>query len=625
MAQLRAKQIRLNAPGDLLVGATNGNGSVLTFPAAPAAGTVLRAGASSLEYGTLTGSEIGLAAISGLTASTVQAGIAELFGEIGDLGNELDTTQTSIGLDTNGTLPEDIFDDLNFISDASTSVIGALISLDANVQTAIQGLGSGAIADIQAELDRTQLTVGTATNGGRVLYANEFFISNGDGIDPGELGTPIDSHHTAIGKLDAAIEAQRIARVNADNDLQSELNATQTGAGLAQTGAYVPHGDTVPYIGDDGVGGPFTTFATSLHDADRILALRIQDANEGLSELSVSFGTVIENIIDSTGLTFDDEDPDASGLLPFYSSGNFIVQGSALVPEDGPNPEIPAVDPDSHHVAIGKLDAALGDLSDDVAQLAGFDTLKFKGTVAGDITAGDFATLTATYSVGSVLRITGTGAADFAETGLSVLVGDFVALAENDPNNVWVKFDNTDPTITTKAGSSIVVDPTPTGVELSITKTNLESANNAITVTGGTGKLVGNAAASITFNPGNVNFADLAQTGAPGAGQANRYLRWTGTGIEYVDLDLDPANLGVTVNVEEDVVVGAAPAQTGYDFTLDSLPVGDIAVYINGIKLRTTGYSLDEDEVTLNEAVIGYSVEEGDVISVSYATLVTTP
>jgi len=92
---------------------------------------------------------------------------------------------------------------------------------------------------------------------------------------------------TAIGELDAQVDtnAQAISqevtdRTNADGAIQTELDATQTGAGLGADGTYAANG-----------GANYISTATSLKNADNLLDAQLKSTQDDLDALETSFAT----------------------------------------------------------------------------------------------------------------------------------------------------------------------------------------------------------------------------------------------------------------------------------------------------------------------------------------------
>lgn len=109
---------------------------------------------------------------------------------------------------------------------------------------------------------------------GNVLpdYSSVYYIIDGDSLT------------TAIGKLDAqakvnadAIAAEVTARTNGDSALQTELNSTQSGAGLNADGTYTAIG-----------GANYISTATSLKNADQLLDAQLKSVADDVAALELS-------------------------------------------------------------------------------------------------------------------------------------------------------------------------------------------------------------------------------------------------------------------------------------------------------------------------------------------------
>lgn len=736
MAQLRAKQIKLAAADDLLIGGANGNGTVLSKGTAGQVLKVLAGGALGYEKAaaadtTFTG--------EGITATDVQAAIIEVAGlveaeetratgaeealqtaiddvaadlttEVTDrtaadtaIQTELDATQAGAGLSAAGAYTSEttsnyinaattlkgadmlldaaikaVADDLAELTGgegvslatlqdeldavetavgltaagefdatknagsthtgvaAATSVMdtvmavdAALASAEAAIDTRIDTVESDATAlearvdtaeaditaletaladevtratdaeaDLQAELDATQATVGTATDGAPVFYANGNYIVQGaaeDATDPENVIPAVtpDNHRVAIGKLDAALKAEEVARGTAVSTLQSEVDATQAGAGLEVTGAYVAP-----------VGSNYLGSATTLKGADVALDTAIKAVADSVTALengSVgALGDEVDAIESAIGLNTD-------GTLAAFATGGH-AEGKTTY-----KAAVEAID-----AALVTAEADIVALQDAVQAATNLDALVFKGVITGATNQAALEAIEATAEEGDVYRIGSTGAESFADQGFDVNVGDFVAyigLVTEGEEQVgkWVKFDNTDPVVSAAGGETalVVSGNTYSGFELSITKDDIESASDAIVITGGTGAAFANV--SFDLDASKINFADLAGAGAPGVATDGMFLKWDDTAgaIVYVTA----AELGATVAVEEDFTPAAA---ANVSFTLTNAPVGDIAVYMNGVKLKKAGFSVTGSTVTLVDATNGYPYETGDVLSVSY-------
>jgi hypothetical protein len=743
MAQLRAKQIKLAAAGDLLVGGQDGNGTILTKGTD---GQILKIVAGGLAYANNTAADIAFSPLGDIEATTVQAAIAEVASDaadaltgatdaleatISDLQDELDATQTGAGLAADGSyvadttteyldaatslknadfildgkikeLADDLaelagggtgtslaslqtevdaiqtavglnadgtFDNTGYAGSthtavaAATTVKGAILAVDAALAaeetaraaaddaldarldtaegeidtlqadvTALEGdladeVAARIAADsaLQAELDLTQATVGTATSGAPVFYANGNYIIQGaaevpetsEGVGDAVPAVTPDTHHAAIGKLDAALKAEEIARGAADTFIQAELDATQAGAGLASTGAY-----EAPTTSN------YLNTATTLKGADLLLDAALKVVADDLAALETAQGadlTALQTEVDliETGLGFG-----ADGSKPAFTSTNYVAAGDTVV------------------AAVNKLDTQVKTNADDiVAANERIDALGAAFNYVGVLGSGAFTAFAAgadaasatdleglaagQKDAGDYYKVGGDGYFKMGEAGTPVFVKQNDGIVFNTLGGFDV-IDNTNSNVlaganiavtgSTDTGFTVALDgivPVANGgtgvAELAdIVGADSGDAADAIVITGGTGAVI--ADVTIGLDPSKVKFSTLAESGLPGAGQDGRFLRWNNTTktIEYVTA----AQLGATVRVEEDFApVTAANAEV----TLANAPVGDIQVFINGVKLKKAGFSISGSTVTLVDSANGYGIETGDTLSVSYS------
>jgi len=177
--------------------------------------------------------------------------------------SELDATQVGAGLGADGSYTANGAS--NYIS-AATSMKDADDKLDAQVKVNADGLAAeivnrgNADSAIQSELDATQAGAGLEVDGSYVANGASNFIS------------AATSMKDADNKMDAQIKvntdglaAEVTDRTNADSALQSELDQTQTGAGLGVGGIYSANG-----------ASNYVSSATSLKDADDKLDAQIK-------------------------------------------------------------------------------------------------------------------------------------------------------------------------------------------------------------------------------------------------------------------------------------------------------------------------------------------------------------
>jgi len=738
MAQLRAKQIKLTNPGDLLIGGTQGNGTVLP---AGGNGQVLKVLAGGLVYSDNDAEDIAFTPAGTIAATTVQAAIAEvatdaaaalataeaaLDGRLDVLeGQNLDTrldaaeddiialqaelgaTQAGAGLGTDGAYGTNT--GTNYLN-AATTLKGADLALDAAIKTVADGLtalgtanGNG-LAALQTEVDAIETGVGLNADGtytppvgtsyvtapntlkgaivaldtalsdvdtayqaadaaldGRLdtvetnLSAAEEDIltiiqsaglGNG-GIFPlnygnaildstlpvggapvttlrladvrlaqeiqivqGELGTLT----TTVGTLQTDLNDEITDRIAADSALDTRIDATNTGAGLGITGAYPTEAaDLTNYLGA----------ATSLFDADTILDSEIKNLADELVLLQgggsgtslTSLQTEVDNLQLDLGFN------SMTGRKPDFTNTNVIDAT------------------DSVFVAIDKLDERAGFVDTEILRLdtriddlgAAFNYVGVLGGLgyeafAGGIDAGSATDLnglaTGEKDAGDYYKVSADGFFKVGPAGTPFLVKANDGIVWNTAGGVDV-IDNTNANVL--AGTNIgVTGSSDTGFTVSLAGVvpvaNGGTGKAALEdVTAGSSKIALGAGAtgsvvnafSIDVVPSEILFSTLGQVGTPVDG---RFLRWNGTSstIEYVTA----AQLGATVRVEEDFAPSTAVDAT---VALANTPIGDIQVFINGIKLKKAGYSVTGLNVTLNDVANGYGIETGDTLSVSYS------
>ena len=170
----------------------------------------------------------------------------------------------------------------NFVSVTGSADTGYTVDLDAGFKARVatveantvvlQGnvASQGAlISGLQTEVDAVEAAVGLNSNGTVTLGSSNYF---------GNATTLL----SALKAVDAAVKANsdsfaaaNAALVAKDTSLQAELDATQTGAGLAANGAYVANASS-NYLGN----------AVSLADADNKLDAAIKQVQTGLATLS---------------------------------------------------------------------------------------------------------------------------------------------------------------------------------------------------------------------------------------------------------------------------------------------------------------------------------------------------
>lgn len=192
----------------------------------------------------------------GLNTTAISNEETRALGVEGNIQTEVDAIETGAGLETDGSYTADSGAD--YIA-AATSLKNADSLLDDQVKSnaddisALQGLVSGSTGDIQTELDDTQAGAGLTVDGDYVVDSGSNYITGATSL--------ANADHV----LDAAIKTEEIARIANDVAQQTEIDDTQTGAGLDANGDYTAD-----------AGSNYITGATSLKNADSVLDAQIK-------------------------------------------------------------------------------------------------------------------------------------------------------------------------------------------------------------------------------------------------------------------------------------------------------------------------------------------------------------
>ena len=157
-------------------------------------------------------------------------------GNIQDLQDEVDDTQSSVGLNSDGTLPA--YANNNSFA-ANASIKAAVEGVDAQVAlntTAIASLGSSqAITDLQAELDASQASVGLNSDGTYSAHSGSNYMDSDTSVKGAlsSLDSQIKTNEDAIAlKADAtslsSVDARLITAEGEIDTLQSEMDAVES-------------------------------------------------------------------------------------------------------------------------------------------------------------------------------------------------------------------------------------------------------------------------------------------------------------------------------------------------------------------------------------------------------------
>ena len=204
---------------------------------------------------------------------------------------ELDLTQAGAGLGTDGTYSADLL--TNYIS-LATSLKDADKKLDTALNTTDEALAQEVIdrTDADSALDTRVTTVESQVNGN---IGDLTTLTTDVKTDLVSALNEVDDH-TDTNAANLATEVTN--RTDADATIQSELDATQVGAGLGVNGAYTAN-----------ALNNYTTLATSLTNADDLLDAEIKanaDTTNALDTRVTTVETQVNgNIGDLTSLTTD--------------------------------------------------------------------------------------------------------------------------------------------------------------------------------------------------------------------------------------------------------------------------------------------------------------------------------
>lgn len=224
-----------------------------------------------------------------------------------EVQTEIDDIESGAGLEADG----------SYLADQTTNYLTAATSLknaDFILDSTIQG--------VQNELDSTQNGAGLGSSGTYTANASSNYLTTATSLKDA------DNKLDAQSKTNAdAIAAETTARQNADvtintsiTNLQSEVDAIETGAGLNTDGTYTANG-SANYI----------STATSLKDADNKLDTQVKtnaDAIANLGTVTVAgIQTEVDAIETGAGLNTD-------GTYTADSNSNYITTATSLKDAD---------------------------------------------------------------------------------------------------------------------------------------------------------------------------------------------------------------------------------------------------------------------------------------------------
>ncbi len=254
--------------------------------------------------------------------------VARAEGAEAALQTELDAVVSSVGLAADGTL-----EGVTFTNSAAgaTSIVAAINAVAADAAAS----GSG----LQGEVDAIEAAAGLATGGTYIANTGTNYINGAttlagaDVLLDAAIKFEADRAIAAEGVLTTNLAAEVARATDAEADLQTELDATQAGAGLNADGTYTAN-EEANYIGT----------ATSLVDADnkldaaikvnadaiaseaaaRISADAALDGRVDTLEASVDTGRLSQSSLDARYVNVDGDT--MTGALLFSGAGAIISQ-----------------------------------------------------------------------------------------------------------------------------------------------------------------------------------------------------------------------------------------------------------------------------------------------------------
>jgi hypothetical protein len=272
---------------------------------------------------------------------------------------------------------------------------------------------------------------------GRVWYNSTdkcFRQSTLDGV-----GAVVVRTFATLEEVTAAVAAEEAARIAADAAIQSELDATQAGAGLSAAGAYVAP-----------VGSNYLGSATSLKDADSILDGAVKTVADNLAT-EISRATGVEDALDARLDTVEANYVKKDGTVAM--TGDLNLDGNSIINVATP---------------VASTDAAnKGYVDTQIAALG--NAFEYVGVVEGGADAGsalDLETLTQ-KSAGDYYKVSVAGYFKVGSGGTPFYANVGDGLVWNISSGVD-KIDNTDSTVSGTASFIAVTGSADTGFVVDI-------------------------------------------------------------------------------------------------------------------------------------------------------------
>lgn len=263
-------------------------------------------------------------------------------------------------------------------------IVGGPDSSPAAIDAAVDRTITNAerIAELQIELNASQTGAGLEADGSFVAPANTNYLSDASSLKDADV------------RLDTALKAEVDRAIDAEGELQSELDATQAGAGLEPDGSYVAEEE---YDSEDAVDGAhYIHTATSLKSADKILdtALKTESdrAKAAEADLDARIDDVEADLADEVAARTDADAALQTELDTTQTGAGLNPDGSYTAPEDTNYLSLAT----SLKDADVRLDAAIKAVTDSVAALgAAFNYVGVLSGGADEANAFDMSSLLA--------------------------------------------------------------------------------------------------------------------------------------------------------------------------------------------------------------------------------------
>lgn len=243
---------------------------------------------------------------------------------IANLQTELDETQLSIGLNGDGSRP--VYSSNNFILnvDSHHSAIG---KLDSQVKTNTDNIDTNAtnISNAQNEIDQIETSLGLNVDGTNPVYSSNNYILN------------TDSHHSVLGKLDSQLFST-----------QSELDLSQLNLGLNEDGTRPIYSSNFYILNTD-------TYLSALGKLDTQVKTNADNIDLKLDSASYTAEDVFNKVLslDGSGSNLD------ADLLDGFDANDFVKVTALDTIAGNVEGAIPTLDINGHIKATQLPDLAI--------------------------------------------------------------------------------------------------------------------------------------------------------------------------------------------------------------------------------------------------------------------------